>query len=37
VKESKGKAKKVAPPKPNASNPSMKNLIDRAEAPKRAK
>jgi hypothetical protein len=27
VKESKGKSKKVAPPKANASQPSLKNLV----------
>lgn len=30
MKESKGKAKKAQPPKANASNPSVKDLIDRA-------
>jgi hypothetical protein len=38
VKESKGKTKKAQPPKQNASNPSVKNLIDRnAAAPKQSK
>jgi hypothetical protein len=32
VKESKGRPKKARPEKHNASKPSVKNLIDKAEA-----